>query len=83
MATGRELIEACKEHLIHTMLSIPDCRPTARGAGSRAIETAAALNLDLPENNGWLTWSLLASMAIEGRIEMLRTPGGRRRFRLR
>ena len=76
MASGQALIELCKTHLLETMRSLPGCAPDGPGLGNTAIEQAAEFGLDLPRANNWFTWSLLVSLAIEGRIEAIQ-PGKR------
>ena len=76
MASGQALIDLCKTHLLETMRSLPECAPDGPGLGNTAIEQAAEFGLDLPRANNWFTWSLLVSLAIEGRIEAIQ-PGKR------
>ncbi len=84
MARGQELIDQCKKHVLEAMRAFPECRPqTGTGLGNRAIEDAAGFALELGGQDGWFTWSLLASLVQDGKIEVVPGTERRRRFRLR
>src|SRR4051812_17370303 len=78
---GEHLIGELKTHVLRVMEGIEECRPGAPGVSYREIEHDAGLALDLPAQNGWLTWSVLAVLAEEGRVEAVRY-GRRLRWRL-
>ncbi len=80
VAEGERLIEDCKQHLVKTMRTLPDCQPGERGAGSFEIERAAGFGLALRRQDNWLTWSLLQRMSRDGIIDLVRA--GRTRYRL-
>jgi hypothetical protein len=77
---GHGLLEACKEHLMRTMRTLPDCQLAGKGAGSYEIERAAGFELALQRQDNWFTWSLLQRMARDGLIEAILKP--RTRYRL-
>jgi hypothetical protein len=77
---GHQLIEACKQHLLRTMRTLPDCQPEGRGGGSKEIEAAAGFDLALQRQDNWLTWSLLQRMGRDDMIEIV--SAGRARYRL-
>jgi hypothetical protein len=80
---GRRLIQQCKQHLVETMRSFPECASTGAGARNADLEEAAGFALDLPEQNRWFTWSLLQSLQLEGSVEVLRHgKQGNRSYRL-
>ena len=80
---GGKLVAECKQHLLAVMSGIPECSPDGSGARNADIELAAGLGLDLPVQNRWLTWSLLSSLELEGRVEVLKVgQSGHRRYRL-
>ncbi len=81
VSEGEKLIEACKQHLVSTMRTLPDCQPEERGAGSFEIERAAGFGLVLTRQDNWLTWSLLQRMGRDGMIDIVRA--GRARYRLK
>lgn len=66
-----------KQHLIKTMKSLPECHPRGPGAGNKDLEEAAELGLELPYQDGWLTWSLLHSLLHEGIVEAVATRRGK------
>ena len=81
VAEGEKLIEGCKQHLIKTMRTLPECQLGGRGAGSYEIERAAGFGLALHRQDNWLTWSLLQRMARDEMIDLVRA--GRARYRLK
>ena len=84
MSAGHRLIVACKDHLLETMRSLPECMAeTGKGAGYRSIEEAADFDLALGGQNGWLTWSLLMSLAEDDKVEVVPGTERRRKYRLR
>ena len=84
MPTGRDLITRCKEHILATMRSIPDCQPGKDGTrcGFSRDRTRADFYLELPTQNKWLTHSLLRSMARDGTVEVVPGTESRRKYRL-
>ncbi|MGH9437384.1 MAG: hypothetical protein ACRD22_05670 [Terriglobia bacterium] len=78
-STGEKLLGDCKEHVIAIMRTLPPCQPGGDGLTNMQVEKAAGLGLNLPEQNGWLTWSLLMALAEEGKVKILRR--GKRRVR--
>lgn len=82
MASGQALIDLCKRHLIETMQSLPECAPGGPGLGQRALEEAAGFALDLPEYDGYFTWSLLVALTLDGKVAA-QQPGKRnKKYRL-
>jgi hypothetical protein len=80
---GEKLIGQCKEHVLATMSSLPGCAPNGSGLRSKYIEKEAGLALNLPEQDGWLTWSILMSLVSDGKAQVRRTgKRGIRHFRL-
>jgi hypothetical protein len=80
---GMKLVSECKQHLLAVMSGIPECSPDGPGARNADIELAAGLRLDLPVQDRWLTWSLLSSLGLDGKIEVLKVgQSGHRRYRL-
>ncbi len=75
---GQRLIEELKIHILGTMESIPECSPDGQGCSYREIQDLAGLNLELSAQDGWLTWSVLASLAEDNKVEALRK--GRRLY---
>lgn len=75
---GPEIIDLLSEHVLSAMRRMSECDPDAAGAGNKDIETEADLGLDLDEQDGYLTWSILQRLAREGLIEIDRGPRGRR-----
>jgi hypothetical protein len=69
---GKKLIDELKALILDTMKSIPDCSRDGDGCSYRDIQNSAGLNLDLPAQDGWLTWSVLASLAQDSKVEALR-----------
>ena len=82
MATGQELIEQCKQHILGVMRATPQCAPTGDGLGNSEIEKRCELMLELPKHDGWFTWSLLMRMAIDEEIDVVYAKRGKR-FRLK
>lgn len=75
---GRKLIRELKLHIMDTMNMVPECGTDGPGCSFREIEDLAGLSLDLPAQDGWLTWSVLAALAEENKAEALRR--GRRLY---
>ncbi len=83
METGKELVGRCKKHLLATMRKLPECAASGPGLRNKEIEKAADFSLDLPQQDGWLTWSLLMSLLEEGEVGVTRRgKRGVRYFRL-
>jgi hypothetical protein len=84
MTNGQQLIARCKDHVLEVMRALPECEAlTGSGLGYRAIEKEADFDLGLGAQNGYLTWSLLISLAEEGKVEVVPGTERRRKFRLR
>lgn len=79
--TGRRLILELKSHVLQAMQQIGDCNQDEEGASYRVIQDLAGLRLELPAHDGWLTWSLLASLVQDGQVDVIRD-GRRLRWRL-
>jgi hypothetical protein len=77
-STGKRLIRELKFLILQTMRRIPECAPGGRGVRYRIIQDLAGLELDLPTHDGWLTWSLLAALVEDGKVEVSRD--GRRLY---
>lgn len=81
---GNRLLEKCKRYVLATMRKLPGCSPRGPGLRSREIEKAACLSLHLSQHNGWVTWSLLMSLAESGKVKVTRRgKRGIRHFRLK
>ena len=80
---GEKLIARCKQHILAAMQGLPERAPNWAGLRSKEIEREAGLALNLPEQDGWLTWSILMSLVSDGKAQVLRTgKRGIRHFRL-
>ncbi len=66
---GGRLISELKAHVLAAMQGIPECEPRGRGVAYRAIQDLAGLGLNLSAQDGWLTWSILASLKQEGKVD--------------
>ena len=82
MASGQALLALCKTHLIETMQALTECAPDGPGLGQKALEDAAGFALHLPEYDGYVTWSLLVALSIEGRIDTLQPGKRNKKYRL-
>ena len=82
VASGQDLIDACKRHLLETMSSLPECAPDGPGLGNKALEEAAGFELGLPEYDGYFTWSLLVALSTEGLVDVARSGQRNRKYRL-
>ena len=78
---GRNMIQGLKAHVLQTMDGIDECNPDGQGITYRVIQDLAGLELELPAHDGWLTWSILASLVQDGKVEALRK-GRRLNWRL-
>jgi hypothetical protein len=78
---GKKLISKLKTHVLDTMKGIPECGPKGTGCSNTEIQDLAGLDLNLPAQDGWVTWSVLVSLAEENKVESLRQ-GNRRKWRL-
>ena len=75
---GRNMIQGLKAHVLQTMDGIDECNPDGQGVRYRVIQDLAGLELELPAHDGWLTWSILASLVQDGKADALRK--GRRLY---
>lgn len=82
MASGQDLTDLCKRHLVETMQSLPECAAGGPGLGNKAIEEAANFALGLPRADGWFTWSLLVALVIDGKVEALQPGKRNKKYRL-
>lgn len=82
MASGQALIDLCKTHLIETMRELPECAPEGPGLGQKALEDAAGFALNLPEYDGYFTWSLLVALTLDGRVEAIQPGKRNKKYRL-
>jgi hypothetical protein len=81
---GEDLIDGLKAHVLETMRRMPDCAAGGPGRPNKDVEKAAGLALDLPRQDGWLTWSVLMRLALDGQVEFVRKgKRGDRYFRLK
>jgi hypothetical protein len=53
------------------MAGMDECKPGGKGSSYSGIQDLAGLNLDLPKQDGWLTWSILASLREDGKVESI------------
>lgn len=82
MASGQSLVDLCKRHLIETMQALPECSPDGPGLGQKAIEEAAGFELNLPEYDGYFTWSLLVALSIDGKVDVLQPGKRNKKYRI-
>ena len=82
MASGQALINLCKTHLLETMQALPECVPGAPGLGQKALEEAAGFELSLPEYDGYLTWSLLVALSMDGKVDVIQPGKRNKKYRL-
>ncbi|OIQ58493.1 hypothetical protein MOTE_18630 [Moorella thermoacetica] len=66
---GPKLIEILQHHVLRIMQQLAECQPGGPGATNKEIEEAAGLALNLPYQDGWLTWSILHSLLGKGLVE--------------
>jgi hypothetical protein len=82
---GPKLIEILQHHVLRVMEQLAECQPGGPGATNKEIEEASGLALNLPYQDGWLTWSILHSLISKGfvePVEMRSGKGTRRKYRL-
>jgi hypothetical protein len=80
---GEKLIARCKQHILAAMQGLPERAPNWAGLRSKEIEREAGLALNLPGQDGWLTWSILLSLVSGGEVQVLQGgKPGMRHFRL-
>ena len=82
MASGQALIALCKTHLLETMQTLPECAPGGPGLGQKALEDAAGFALNLPEYDGYFTWSLLVALTQDGKVEAIQPGKRNKKYRL-
>ena len=70
---GERLIQQLKDHVLKTMAGIPECQSAGTGCKNKEIQDLAGLDLDLPAQDGWLTWSILMALVKEGKLETVNT----------
>ncbi|AEM74233.1 hypothetical protein [Caldicellulosiruptor acetigenus] len=81
---GPKLIEMLQNHILEVMQQIPQCQPGSSGTSNKEIEEAAGLALNLPYQDGWLTWSILHSLINKGLVEAVEVKHGKtKRFKYR
>ena len=69
MSRGRELIDQLKDHVLATMRSLPECAPGGEGARRSEIEKLADIDLKVSRSSGWLAWTLLERLILDGQVE--------------
>ena len=74
---GEEIIRLCRELVLGMMRDMPECQTGGAGASNKAIEEVAGLALNLPEQDGWLTWSIINSLIELGEVERVVIPHGK------
>ena len=82
LMSGQELVERCKAHLIETMRGLPECHAGGPGLGQKALEDAAGFALNLPEYDGYFTWSLLVALTMEGKVDVIQPGKRNKKYRL-
>ena len=82
MASGQDLTDLCKRHLIEAMQALPECAPGGPGLGNKDIEGAANFALGLPRADGWFTWSLLVALTLDGKVEAIQSGKRNEKYRL-
>lgn len=68
---GQKLIEMLQHHVLQVMQHLPECQPGGPGATNKEIEEAAGLGLNLPYQDGWLTWSIIHSLLGKGLVDSI------------
>ncbi|MDI6905962.1 MAG: hypothetical protein QMC81_00555 [Thermoanaerobacterales bacterium] len=82
---GIKIIELLEQHVLNMMQELDQCQPGGPGTTNKEIELVAGLALNLPDQDGWLTWSILQSLLRKGLVEAVATRHGkvtRHRYRL-
>jgi hypothetical protein len=79
-ATGIRLIKELKNQVLDTMQGIDECKANGSGCTYREIQDLAGLSLDLPAQDGWLTWSILSSLNQDGKVEIIHRGKSRRLY---
>jgi hypothetical protein len=74
---GEELIRLCREHVLNVMAGMQECQSGGEGASNKAIEESAGFGLNLPEQDGWLTWSIINALVESGEVERVDIPHGK------
>lgn len=64
------------------MQALPECSPDGPGLGQKAIEEAAGFELNLPEYDGYFTWSLLVALSIDGKVDVLQPGKRNKKYRI-
>ena len=82
MPSGQALVALCKAHLLETLSALPECASSGDGLGQKAIEEACGFALDLPEYDGYFTWSLLVALTQDGKVEALQPGKRNKKYRL-
>jgi len=82
VASGQALIDLCKRHLVETMQALPECAVDGLGLGQKALEEAAGFELQLPEYDGYFTWSLLVALTMDDKVEALQPGKRNKKYRL-
>lgn len=75
---GKRLVTELKTIVLDLMNSIADCKPDGPGCSYKEIQDLAGLDLNLDAQDGWLTWSILASLSQEHKVQSVRR--GRRLY---
>jgi hypothetical protein len=68
MSRGSELIDQLKDHVLATMRSLPECGPGGEGARGSEIEKLADIDLKVTKSSGWLAWTLLERLVLDGQV---------------
>ena len=66
---GARLVSELKAHVLRAMQGIAECEPGGHGVTYRVVQDLAGLGLHLEAQDGWLTWSILASLKQDGKVE--------------
>ena len=64
------------------MATLPECAKGGSGLGQKAIEDACGYALQLPQMDGFFTWSLLVSLALEDKVEAIQPGKRNKKYRL-
>lgn len=60
-----------QHHLLQVMQRLPECQPGGPGATNKEIEEVSGLGLNLPYQDGWLTWSIIHSLLGKGLVDSI------------
>lgn len=72
MTSGQQLINDLKRHVADCMRQEPLCEAGGKGLGNKDIEELCGLELRLPSQDHYLTYSVLHALIADGIVEQVR-----------